>query len=174
MLIDIYLPQYHFKEFHFTTLNISSNDVYQKMLRCDLSKSFLIKLLFRLRGMSKELCTIEDLQRMDFLKLAENPGKEILFGMITENAMFNSCQQIRSGSEFINHSNPKTIKAVINFAVESKGNARHIISTETRVWCGSTKMKRRFRVYWFFIKPFSQLIRKLMLRQIKKALQAAI
>ena len=118
--------------------------------------------------MPKEIYTIEDLKRIGFVKLAEDPGREIIFGMMTDNAMFNSCRPVISASEFINQSEPKIINAVINFSVEEKGTACHIISTETRVWCGSAEIKRKFRLYWFFIKPFSQLIRKLMLRQIKK------
>jgi hypothetical protein len=29
--------------------------------------------------------------------------------------------------------------------------------------------RRKFRVYWFFVRPFSGVIRRLMLRAVKKA-----
>lgn len=167
MLIDKYLPAYHFNELH----SIEVNGIYQKMLQCDFSNSSLIKFLFRLRGMPEEVYSIEHLTSMGFIKLDEEPGKEILYGMVTDNPMFNTCQSNISSKEFTQKEDGNIIKAVINFKLQDKSNSQHIISTETRVWCGSKAMKSKFKYYWFFIKPFSQLIRKSMLRQMKLQIQ---
>lgn len=167
LLIDKYLPAYDYKEFHSLELNSSTNGIYQKMLECDFSNSSLTKFLFRLRGLPKKVYSIEHLSNMGFIKLEEEPGKEILFGMITDNPTFSTCQSNISPSEFIHKSDATIIKAVINFKVESQDISQHILSTETRVWCGSKQMKSRFKWYWFFIKPFSKLIRKSLLRQMK-------
>ena len=171
MLIDKYLPVYHFNEFHSIKVNAPLNDIYEKMLHCDFSQSFLIRFLSRLRGMPKHLYTIEHLTNMGFIKLDEEPGKEILFGMVTDNPMFNTCQSNVTSKEFIQKADATIIKAVINFKLQDKSNSQHIISTETRVWCGSKAMKSKFKYYWFFIKPFSQLIRKSMLKQMKTQIQ---
>lgn len=173
MLIDKYLSTYDFKEFHSVELNSSHNGVYQKLLHCDFSKSSVIKFLFRLRGMRKELCTIEHLTKMGFIKLDEVPGNEILFGMITDSPIFNRCQSHISPPDFTNQSNPSIIKAVINFHVNERGSSKYIISTETRIWCGSKVLKSKFKRYWFWVKPFSQLIRKSILKQIKKQVSEA-
>jgi|SRR5215203_4838787 len=171
MLIDKYLPAYHFNEHHSIEVNGFVSGIYQKMLQCDFSNSTLIKFLFRLRGMPKEVYSIEHLTRMGFIKLDEEPGKEILFGMVTDNPMFNTCQSNVTSKEFIQKADATIIKAVINFKLQDKSNSQHIISTETRVWCGSKAMKSKFKYYWFFIKPFSQLIRKSMLKQMKTQIQ---
>jgi len=168
MLIDKYLPAYHFNELHSIELNGFVSGIYQKMLQCDFRKSSIIKYLFRLRGMPKEVYSIEHLINMGFIKLDEEPGKEILFGRVTDSPMFNTCQSNVSSKEFIRKSDPTIIKAVINFKLHDKSNSQHIISTETRVWCGSKAMKSKFKYYWFFIKPFSQIIRKSMLKQMKQ------
>lgn len=173
MLIDKYLPAYQFNEFHSVELNGFVDGIYQKMLECDFSNSSLIKLLFRIRGMSKEVYSIEHLTKMGFIKLDEEPGKEILFGMVTDNPMFNTCKSNVSSKEFIQKSDDTIIKAVINFRLQDNSNSQHIISTETRVWCGSKAMKSKFKYYWFFIKPFSQLIRKSMLKQMQTQIQQA-
>jgi len=167
MLIDKYLSAYHFNELH----SIEVKGIYQKMLQCDFSNSSLIKFLFRLRGMPKEVYSIEHLTNMGFIKLDEEPGKEILFGMVTDNPMFNSCLSNVSSQEFIKKADDTIIKAVINFKLQDQSNLQHIISTETRVWCGSKAMKSKFKYYWFFIKPFSQLVRKTMLKQMKLQIQ---
>jgi hypothetical protein len=168
MLIDKYLSAYHFSEFHSIEVNGFVDGIYGKMLKCDFSNSKLIKFLFRLRGMPKEVYSIEHLTKMGFIKLEEEPGKEMLFGMVTTNPMFNTCQSHITSAEFIQKSDNTIIKAVINFRLQDKSNSQHIISTETRVWCGSKQLKSRFSSYWFFVKPFSQLIRKNMLKQMKR------
>jgi hypothetical protein len=171
MLIDKYLSAYHFNEVHSIEINGFVSGIYQKMLQCDFSSSALIKFLFRLRGMSKEVYSIEHLTKMGFIKLDEEPGREILFGMVTDNPMFNTCQLTISSKDFLQKANGNIIKAVINFTIQDKSNSQHIISTETRVWCGTKAMKSKFKFYWFFIKPFSQLIRKSMLKEMKVQIQ---
>ena len=171
MLIDKYLSTYHFNELHSIEVNGFVSNIYQKMLQCDFSNSSLIKFLFILRGMPKEVYSIEHLTRMGFIKLDEEPGKEILYGMVTDNPMFNTCQSNVSSKEFLQINTGSIIKAVINFKLQNKSISQHIISTETRVWCGSKPMKSKVKYYWFFIKPFSQLIRKSMLQQMKLQMQ---
>lgn len=168
MLINKYLPAYDFREFHSIKLKGQPVDAYQKMLNCDFSNSRLIKLLFRLRGIRKQLYTIEHLVKMGFTRLDEEPGMEVIFGMVTNSPMFNSCHPDISPDEFMHQSDPKIIKAVINFKVEEGEHSSYIISTETRIWCGSKAMRSKFKRYWFFVKPFSQLIRKAMLKQMRK------
>ena len=92
MLIDKSLSAYHFNEFHAIEINGCVNGIYQKMLQCDFSNSFIIKFLFSLWGIRNEVYTIEDLTKKGVIKLDEEPGKEILFGMVTNNPMFNTCQ----------------------------------------------------------------------------------
>jgi hypothetical protein len=168
MLIDKYLSAYHFNEVHSIEVNGFVSGIYQKMLHCDFSNSSLIKFLFSLRGIPKKVYSIENLTNIGFIKLDEEAGKEILFGMVTDNAMFNTCQSNVSSKEFLQKSDDTIIKAVINFKLQENSSSQHVISTETRVWCGNRKMKSKFKYYWFFVKPFSQLIRKSMLKQMKQ------
>ena len=116
--------------------------------------------------MRQKLSTINDITRIGFIKLDEDPGKEILFGMVSNSPTFSGCEVIKSPSEFSEQTSNDIIKAVINFWVTDE-LSNQFVSTETRVWCGN-KMKKKFRLYWFFIKPFSGLVRKMMLYQIKK------
>ncbi|WP_300464891.1 hypothetical protein [Desulfobacula sp.] len=50
-LIDKYLPRYSFNEYHETVINSSIDKVYKKARNFDLSKSNLIKWLFKTRGL---------------------------------------------------------------------------------------------------------------------------
>ena len=53
--------------------------------------------------------------------------------------------------------------------VEPDDNGQTILSTETRVTCGDSRSRQKFRAYWFFVRPFSGLIRRLMLKNVRKA-----
>ncbi|XAZ82172.1 hypothetical protein A6C57_27995 (plasmid) [Fibrella sp. ES10-3-2-2] len=173
MLIDKYLPAYDFNELHSITVKATATGIYDKMLGCNVSRSFLIRFLFRVRGMSKPLRAIEQLTSLGFIKLDEQPGKEIVYGMITTSPTFDCCQPNFPPASFNQYTSASIIKAVINFQLQEQNNSTHIISTETRVWCGSSQMRARFRWYWFFVKPFSQLIRRSVLKQMKAQISKA-
>jgi hypothetical protein len=48
-----------------------------------------------------------------------------------------------------------------------------MLSTETRVACGDAASRAKFRVYWTFVRPFSGLIRIVMLRAVRRAAEAS-
>ena len=144
MLIDKYLSAYDFNEFHSTKVNASANVIYNKMLSCDVSRSFLIRFLFRLRGMPKHLHTINHLTNMCFVKLDEQPGKEISYGIMTTSPTFNCCLSNTTPASFSQNADASIIKAVINFQLQEQSNLTHLIFTETRIWCGSRAMRKSF------------------------------
>jgi hypothetical protein len=64
-------------------------------------------------------------------------------------------------------------RAVWSFEVEDAGDGRTLLSTETRVVCGDAASRRKFRLYWLVVRPFSGWIRIVMLRAIRRASEAA-
>jgi hypothetical protein len=61
-------------------------------------------------------------------------------------------------------------RGVWNFGVSEIGTGKTLLETETRVTCGDVASRRKFRLYWLLVRPFSGLIRRLMLRAIRKHL----
>ena len=55
-------------------------------------------------------------------------------------------------------------RAVWNFRVVPSANRGTTLSTETRVTCGDAASRAKFRFYWLVVRPFSGLIRILMLK----------
>jgi hypothetical protein len=43
-----------------------------------------------------------------------------------------------------------------------------LLTTETRIWCADGRARRRFALYWALVRPFSGLIRILMLRAVAR------
>lgn len=54
-----------------------------------------------------------------------------------------------------------------NFTTRPLDDRRTELATETRVWCASDA-RWKFRIYWFFVRPGSGLIRRAMLRSIRR------
>ena len=168
-LIDKYLPQYTFGEYHETVVNCPIQNVYDVARDFDLSKSKLIKFLFRLRGLPTKRMSLQDfIVDMGFTYLEENPPHEYLTGFW----MRPRIEKIPSYEDFVNDSISSWIKVVWNFQFEKLEKDKTKVSTETRVLCVAPITKFTFGLYWSIIKPFSGLIRKKMLKIIKNDSEA--
>jgi hypothetical protein len=73
----------------------------------------------------------------------------------------------RTADGFLAYARPDTCKAVIDFRVGSGS-----LSTETRVHVADPDARRKFRRYWLVIRPFSGLIRILLLRAARTSAEA--
>ena len=47
------------------------------------------------------------------------------------------------------------------------------VSTETRIVCLGASARRKFRTYWFFVGPFSGMLRRALLRSVADAAETA-
>lgn len=92
-LIDEFLPNYDFTEFHEIQIQAPAEIVYQKVLHLDLNSSEIIGNLFKLRQLpalfsskkrhqEKLGLTFEGLEKFGFILLGKNPGEEILLGLV--------------------------------------------------------------------------------------------
>jgi len=68
-----------------------------------------------------------------------------------------------TAEEFLAYDRPDTCKAVIDFRVGASS-----LSTETRVHVADPAARRKFRCYWFVVRPFSGVIRILLLRAARR------
>jgi hypothetical protein len=74
----------------------------------------------------------------------------------------------RTADEFAAYDRADTCKAVIDFRIASGR-----LSTETRVHVADRDARRKFRRYWLLVRPFSGLIRLLLLRAARRRAEAA-
>jgi len=92
-LIDDFLPKYDFAEVHEIQVQAPIEVTYQKVLDLDLSRSKIIRSLFKLREMpaffsSRNLdreklgLTFEGLEKFGFILLGKNPSEEIILGLV--------------------------------------------------------------------------------------------
>ncbi len=163
-LIDKYLPEYSFCEYHEIVINRSIVEVYETARNFDLSKSNLIKWLFKIRGLPTKRMHLQDfVSDIGFTIIEENVPVENLIGFWARYKI----EPITTPDDFINNTISARIKAIWNFYIEELDSNKVRLSTETRVLCITPISKITFELYWMIIKPFSGVIRNKMLQIIK-------
>ncbi len=146
LLINKYLPEYIYKEYHKTLVNASAKDCFLVAKNLDMSKSFLTKTLMKFRRLPTQDLTLQGfIKNICFTYLEESPY-----------------------SEFVIDASQNKTKIMWNFYFKEIAESKTIVSTETRILCLTKRSKFLFSIYWFFVKPFSGLIRLEMLRLIRK------
>jgi hypothetical protein len=109
------------------------------------------------------------LQGTGFVILGEVPDKELVIGVAGQFWRLDGgrCTDL-TPQQFPGFSRPGYSKVAWNFKLQSKSAATTVLSTETRIKCFG-KALWRFRLYWSVVGPFSGLIRKAILKQVKVA-----
>ncbi len=150
MLLNKYIPQYNYHEYHQATINATAKECFLTAKNLDMSKSWITKTLMKLRGLPTNELTL--------------PGflNKVCFTLLEEDLY----------TEFLIDASQPGLKIYWNFYFQPLSPNETMVSTETRILCLSNKIKRRFSVYWFFVRPFSGFIRLEILRLIKKTTAA--
>lgn len=184
MIIDHYLPSFHFSEKHNIRISASPQQVFKTIKQFDTRESKIIRTLVAIRNsygrffprmtatQGIQLGTLAELtQKTGFIQLAEINNQEILFGGVGKPwTPATGFILFQTPVEFLNFNLPHHCKMVWNFFLAESPDGTTILSTETRVCClGFAKLF--FPPYWLVVRLFSGWIRWEMLRLIKKQVQ---
>jgi hypothetical protein len=102
-----------------------------------------------------------------FVKLEEVPLREVVFGIVGRFWKPRGDLRRVTPEEFRSFAEAGWAKGAMNVAVVPAGGATEV-STETRVLCFGDAARRRFRIYWTLIEPFSGLMRIELLRNVRR------
>ncbi len=180
MLIDSFAPNPDAVETHCIAIKASPDVVYRALWTAELGGPVIKVLLgvrmlpgFILRGCRSlprnQAITLQTLIDSQCGLLAEEPNHEVLFGVTGRFWRPAGNVSTFDRASFNSSVPPGIARAVWSFTVEQSGNGQTNLSTETRVICGDDVSRRKFRIYWLFVRPFSGLIRRIMLRRLRKA-----
>lgn len=164
MKIEAFMPLYNFHERHEITIKAPPEVIYRKIQELDLNKSWLIRILFRMRGLKS--ASFQDIKNT-FTVLLEIPDQEIVLGLVARPWTIKGGLVKISAENFLKFNDPNYIKGTWNFCLAPKKEGTRVI-TETRIQSTDQESKKKFGRYWFFIRPFSGLIRLEILRLLKK------
>ena len=179
MRIDDYMSHYQFSEFHNVHIDAPPEIVYQITCRLDLRQSFLIKTLFWLRGFYGRArptdsspgleITLEDLtKKAGFILLDQIPNEEMVLARVGRFWRPSGGIITMPADQVKDFNQNGFAKAICNFGVQREENGGTILSTETRIQTYGNMAKVLFRMYWLIVRPFSGLIRILMLKEISR------
>ena len=146
LLIDKYLLAYTYNEYHEREVNASAEECFFAAKNVDLKKSSVTTTLMKLRSL---------------------PTTDMRFDGFLKNMCFTYLEEDQY-KEFVIDASQQNIKIFWNFYFKQIEESKTVVSTETRILCLTKKSKFWFSLYWFFVKPFSGIIRLEMLRLIKK------
>ena len=126
----------------------------------------------RFAGAPAARASLADLQELGWRILAEEPGREIVFGTVTQPWQANVRFRGIPPEDFAAFAEPGFVKIVWNLAVEPRGATASVFRTETRVATTDADARRRFRRYWAVFSPGIRLIRRVMLRSVRDDAEA--
>lgn len=183
MKLDDFLPTYQFNEVHSVTVNASPERVFtaiKELTPAELSP--LIFWMLDIRNLPARLVRkhapsavnpgpfLEQLYKSGFIPLMEDPGGEIVFGLIGQfwKLTGSEAPYIPDSQAFLAYSDSAFAKVAANLFVSETGDGRTRCSTETRVYAPDISTRRKFAFYWRIISMGSAFIRVLWLKAIKK------
>jgi len=183
MKLDDFLPAWQFNEVHTVTVDAAPERVFTAMK--ELTAAELSPLIFwmldirslpaRLTGKHAPDVTqpgpfLDQLYRGGFIPLAEEPNREIVFGLVGQFWKLAGGEEphIPSPEVFLAFDDPAFAKVAANLLVTVDEHGRTRCSTETRVHVPEPRTRRKFAFYWRIISMGSAFIRVLWLRAIKR------
>ncbi|MBI4635527.1 MAG: hypothetical protein HY727_04170 [Candidatus Rokubacteria bacterium] len=178
-LIDELLPRFDEVERHELVVRAPAPAVYAALRRVDLLGPRVVRWLILLRGLPSALSgprrrrprgpvTLERLLESGFVLLGERAGRELALGIAGRFWRPAGERLALDADGFRAFDRPGHAKAVWTFSLEEQADGTTRLVTETRIQCLDRASRRRFRLYWRLVRPFSGLIRIALLRAIAR------
>lgn len=172
--IDEVLPKHDFRAAYHIRINAPAAEVYRYLLRSDFGQLWLVRLLMSLRSgkwLSRDRVPCDLRQRLKgtgFVVIAEVPDEELVIGVAGRfwRPDGGRCLELTADS-FTNFSRPGYAKVAWNFKLRANSPESTVLSTETRIKCFGPAALYKFRLYWSLVGPFSGLMRKAILKEVK-------
>jgi len=179
MLIDSFAPKPDAVEVHSIVINASRATVYCELRTADLGQSIIIKSLLALRSIPGYIArpsalpqnrqiTMQTLMDSGFGLLAEKQDEEIVLGITGRFWRPAGNVSPFNRPDFDRPVAAGFARGVWNFSVSEPTPGHTLLTTETRVTCGDPASRRKFLAYWLVVRPFSGLIRLIMLKSVRK------
>ena len=168
-LFDGILPEFEVREIHQTEVAAPAELTFAVARALDLQRSGIVRAIFRGRELLMRAQPPVRRPQPNFLSevldlgwrvLAEEPGRELVLGAVTQPWLANVHFRGLSPEEFVAFREPGYAKIAWSIAAEPLGPKHSIFLTETRVATTDADARARFRRYWSVVSPGILLIRR--------------
>jgi hypothetical protein len=183
-LLEAFAPNPDALEVHGIEVDAPPDVVYRTLWTVDFARLPVVAVLLGLRALPALLgrrrgrlasrrLTLHEIVEAGFGTLAEEPGREIVLGVSGRFWRLTGNLEPFDRQAFSQPVPAGMAQGVWSFRVLPRGERGSVLSTETRVTCGDAPSRSKFRRYWFVVRPFSGLIRILMLRTIRRTAEGS-
>jgi len=175
--LDSFVPAYQFYEAHSILIQAPPAAVYAAVKSLTAPEIHWYQVLTWLRsphlGRAPESVLnpppdrpiLEVFMNSRFMLLADDPGREVVFGTIRGRCLHLANPQ---PEDFVRPDRPRCVKIAANFRLRPAMGGATLLTTETRVYATDATVARRFAAYWRVIYPGSSWIRVMWLKGIKR------
>ena len=181
-LIDEVLPRCDVRLRHAALFRVPAEKAFRAALGLDVLRHPLVRALVAARalplgGTGPRTLRIADLTGPPFgwSVLAERPDTELVLATLARPWRVGAPPpaQPATTAEFADFAAPGYVKIVLAVRAVPQGPAAAVLTFETRVAATDAASARRFRRYWRFVGPFSELIRRTALGMLARELDPA-
>lgn len=167
---DEFLPRFDVESRHSIDIAAPPSRVYAVSRDLDMSSSPLVRALFGLRCMPRSGLRLQGLTNIGFKTLRDEPGRTVVLGLIGRFWTLRGDLLDFDPADFPSFAAPGYAKATWSFTLEGSSQTR--LTTVTRVLCLDRAARQSFERYWFFVRPFSGLVRQEALRIVKRSAES--
>ena len=185
-VLDDLLPQYDFGERHSTVVAATPAEALAAVKSATPREMPLTRILFALRSLPALVSRgrglpddprrplAEQMLEFGFVPLLDDE-RGLALGFVGQPWRLSggSIPRLASAEEWRAFAEPGYIKAALSFTAVPDGRGT-CLETETRILATDSVSKRRFRRYWFLIRPGSGLIRRDWLRAARRRAAAGV
>lgn len=175
-LLDRFMSEYEVREYHQTGVDAPPDITFAVASEIDMHSSGLIRAIFKGRelmmgaepgGKRESRSFLSEVLGLGWRIIAEEPGRELVMGAVTQPWDANVRFRGLSPDEFAGFAEPGYAKIAWTLAADPAGSDGSIFRSETRVVTTDADSRRRFRRYWSMVSPGVVLIRREMLRLVR-------
>ncbi len=178
-MLDDFVPAYQFAEFHTVRIKAPRERVFAAIRDVTANEITLFRTLTWIRrfgrsgpesilNASPDKPLLDVALRTGFMKLAEEPDREIVVGTLVGAPKGTRLKKDPTPDDFKALHAPGFALAALNFRLEDAAHRETVLTTETRVYATDALTRKKFGAYWRVIYPGSALIRVMWLRAIRK------
>jgi hypothetical protein len=181
-LMERFMPRYDIAEVHRTRVAAPAPITYDAARTMDLQRSRLVHAIFRARELMLRatpparppgLPLVTELLSIGWGVLEERPGRQIVFGAVTQPWQANVVFRALPPSEFASFDSAGYVKIVVTFAADSTAPGKSVFRTETRALATGVTARAKFRRYWSVFSPGILLIRTESLKLVRRDAERA-
>jgi len=175
-LVDRFIPEYDVVERHHVRVAAPAEVTLAAAAEMDLQRSAIIRAIFRTRelvlGAEPDTVTrpkglLAQMRSIGWGVLAEQPGREIVVGAVTQPWKANVVFRALPPEAFAAFRDPDYVKIVWTLRADPVGASGSVFRTETRVATTDAEARAKFRWYWARFSPGIIVIRRVLLGLLK-------